>query len=138
MPATEPRPAITPTRFREFPGVDADAPVTRNHRREDAARAAWQQVIDRTLMAWLHDSSQLDDEGIEPPKGTLIRLSMDLAENCRDEGLPPPDSVVPDPNGGIVFERREGDVSEVFHIWDDGTVEYMRFEGARLVERNPV
>jgi hypothetical protein len=89
-------------------------------------------------MVWLRDPSQLQDEGIEPPSGTVIRLSMDLAENYRDRGLPAPDSVVPDPNGGIVFERREGDVSEVFHVWDDGTVEYMLFEGARLVERNPV
>ncbi len=49
-----------------------------------------------------------------------------------------PDSIVPDPNGGIVFERREGKVSEVLHVWDDGSAEYMRFRGTQLVERQPL
>jgi hypothetical protein len=88
------------------------------------------------LMDWLCDPSQFCDEGIDVPSGMIIRRSIALAENFRDMGLPPPDSVVPDPNGGIVFERREGQISEVFHIWDDGTVEYMRFDGSRLVERS--
>lgn len=89
-------------------------------------------------MGWLRDPSQLDDDGIDPPSGTIIRLSMDWAENYRDKGLPAPDRVAPDPNGGIVFERREGNVSEVVHVWEDGTIEYMRFEGTHLVERSPV
>jgi hypothetical protein len=61
-----------------------------------------------------------------------------LAEKFRDEGLPVPDRIVPDPNGGIVFERREGDVSEVIHVWDNGSVEYIRFHGTQLAERQPV
>jgi hypothetical protein len=58
-----------------------------------------------------------------------------MAQVFRDKGFTPPDSVVPDPNGGIVFERRAQEMSEVFHLWDDGTVEYRRFQSTRLVER---
>lgn len=139
MPATKPRSYITPTRFRESPtGIDAVTPVTLGELHDGAARKAWQHVIDETLSEWLRDPSQLDDDGIDPPSGTIIRLAMDWAENFRDKGFPAPDSVAPDPNGGIVFERREGNVSEVVHVWDDWAVEYMRFEGTHLVERSPV
>ncbi len=47
----------------------------------------------------------------------------------------PPTSVVPDVNGGIVFERRENGITEVFHVWEDNTLEYQCFEGTHLVER---
>jgi hypothetical protein len=72
---------------------------------------------------------------VEAPDGQIIGLAIAVAEWFRDQGDPAPDSVVPDPNGGIVFERRENGSSEVVQIWDDGHVEYMRFEGTRLVAR---
>lgn len=123
MPVTEPREPITPSI------ID----VSRGERIRDS----WQKLIDHKLLDWLRDPSQLEDDGIDAPSETIIRLSLDLAEDCRDQGLPVPDSIVPDPNGGVVFERREGNESEVLHVWDDKTVEYMRFHGTRLVERWP-
>ena len=86
----------------------------------------------------MRDPNPLEDEGFEAPTATISRLSLDLAERFCEEGLPAPDSIVPDPNGGVVFERREGDVSEVLHVWDDGSVEYMRFHGTQLAERQPL
>lgn len=103
--------------------------------REEARREAWQRLIDQGLLEWLRDPSQLEDDGIDVPTATIVRLSLDLAERFREEGFPSPDRIVPDPNGGIVFERREGNVSEVLHVWDDGSVEYMRFHGTQLSER---
>ena len=107
-------------------------------RHEEARREAWQRLIDAKLLQWLRDPSQLEDDGTDAPTPTIVRLSLDLAERFREEGLPAPDSIVPDPNGGIVFERREGDVSEVLHVWDDGLAEYMRFHGTQLAERQPL
>jgi hypothetical protein len=138
MPLIEPRPYVSSLRFRDLrTGVDTDSPVSGGFLQKLRSRAAWQRLIDQKLMDWLRDPSQLEDEGVVPPSGTTIRLSMDLAEAYRDEGRPAPDSVVCDPNGGIVFERRQGDMSEVLHVWDDGCVEYICFEGARVVERTP-
>jgi hypothetical protein len=135
------RSSVSETRIREFPtGVDAVGPMTRSGQHDERARSAWQQVIDRTLMSWLRDPGQLEDEGIDAPSGAIIRQSIDLAEAFRDSreySYPAPDCVIPDPNGGIIFERRVANVKEVVHIWDDGLTEYMRFEGTRLVERGP-
>ncbi len=89
-------------------------------------------------MSWLRDPHQLEDEGVEPPGRQTIETAIRLAQDSQQRGLPPPSSIVPDPNGGIVFERREGATAEVLHIWDDGSVEYQRFQGTRLVERRPL
>lgn len=138
MLATKPQSFITPIRYPEFPtGVDASALVTQLDSRDGEAPKAWQLLVDRTLTAWLRNPSQLDDENIEPPSGTILRLSMDLADIFREKGFPAPNSIVPDPNGGIVFEWRKGSESEVYHVWDDGTIESMSFAGNRLVERKP-
>lgn len=106
--------------------------------RNQAQREAWQDLIDRNLLTWLRNPSDIEDDGFDAPSPTILRLSLDLAERFREEGLPAPDSIVPDPNGGIVFQRREGNVSEMLHVWDDGSVEYMCFHGTTLAERQPL
>jgi hypothetical protein len=115
--------------------ADTDSPVTSTDADSQAARAAWQRLIDFSLIEWGRDRDRFTDEGMEVPDAQILGLAIDVAERFRDQGYPAPDSVVPDPNGGIVFERRENGSSEVVHVWDDGHVEYMRFEGTRLVSR---
>lgn len=111
------------------------ASVIRGEERLLASREAWQRVIDHKLIEWGSAPSQLEDEGIDPPTKNTIQRAIRLAQAYQEEGRPAPDRVVPDPNGGIVFERQEQDVSEVLYIWEDGTTEYQRFQDARLVER---
>lgn len=98
-------------------------------------RENWQEVIDRKLIEWGCTSSALEDIGVDPPTIETVRQAIRLAETFRDEGFPGPDSVILDPNGGIVFERRDGETAEVCHLWDDGSIEYQRFDGTRLAER---
>ena len=105
---------------------------------EGTNRRAWQEVIDYKLIEWGRNTELFDDEGVEPPTRDTLQLAIALAEGLRDGGLAAPDSVVLDVNGGIVFERRENDVSEVFYVWDDGEIEYQRFHGTRLIERRPL
>lgn len=102
---------------------------------ENEQRVAWQNFIEQTLLSWLADPRQLEDLEVEAPSKPIIRLAIDLAEKYRDDKLVPPDRIVPDPNGGIVFDRCRDGVAEVIHVWDDGTVEYQRFIGPKLVDR---
>ena len=101
----------------------------------EANRQAWQHLIDYRLIDWGSNPNQLADDGVDPPSRETIDRAISLAKRFQQRGFPPPDSVVPDANGGIVFERREQDIAEVLHIWDDGTAEYQQFHGTRLVER---
>ena len=136
MPTTESNLYISPLLVEAVrTDVDTESPLTNGHSRDDQLAGDWQSLIDHKLIEWGRDPSQLDDEGVESPTGETIQLTIKLAQSLRDAGLAPPDSVVPDPNGGMVFERRESDVSEVFHVWNDGSVEYSCFQGTRLVER---
>ena len=118
--------------------VDSERPTVCDKDRVDAFRRGWQQLIDYRLIEWGWSSDQFDEEGVEPPSRETITRAIKLAQRFRSKGFPPPDSVVPDPNGGIVFERRELDITEVLHIWSDGSAEYQQFQGTRLVERTPL
>jgi hypothetical protein len=104
----------------------------------EANRQAWQHLIDYRLINWGSHPNQLADVGVDPPSRETIDRAISLAKRFQERGFPPPDSVVPDANGGIVFERREQDIAEVLYVWDDGTAEYQRFQGTELVERSPL
>ena len=127
-------PFVVPT------GVDPDVSIHAFHRfvRSMVARQMWQTIIDKQLRDWLRDPHQLEDVGVDAPTTQIIRQAITLAQHFRDEGKPPPDSVVSDASGGIVFERQENGHSEVIHIWDDATAEYIFFNGTRIDSRIPL
>lgn len=118
--------------------TDAELPTVRDKDQVETFRHAWQQLIDYRLIEWGSNPAQFADEGVEPPSRETITRAIKVAEQCQLKGFPAPDRVVPDANGGIVFERREQDVTEVLHIWSDGGAEYQHFHGTRLVERTPL
>jgi hypothetical protein len=93
----------------------------------------WKAIIDNQLIEWGWNQDLFDDDDIEPPSSSVVQIAIEFAV-CNSK-LIPPDRVAPDGQGGIVFERREGDTSEVVHVWDDGSVEYQQFVGTSLVER---
>ena len=94
----------------------------------------WKTAIDR-LLDWRKDTSQLIDEDMLPPTPDIIDIACTLAAKLRDEGQPGPMCVVPDGEGGIVFERRDGFRFQTFSVEADGRVELISFENSRLTER---
>ena len=104
---------------------------------DDYAAREWQKVIAK-LNNWAQNAAQLEDEGLDAPDPDIIQRAIEFATDCLGKGYAAPTSIAPDPNGGIVFELKcEGD-STVFHFWDDGSAEFLRFLGQRLVDRQPV
>ncbi len=135
MPATSSSPVMSPPlRDSVETNVDAGAPSARASR-EIANREAWQDLIDHQLVEWGWDVDRFEDEGIEPPTRETVQLAIAVASALRDDGLAPPTCVVPDVNGGIVFERRVNGEVEIYHIWDDGMVEYQQVHGTQIVKR---
>lgn len=119
-------------------GADAQSLTPSPSNVDERNRTIWQDLIDNTLIEWGRDPRQLGDEDVDPPTKEIIRLATTLAQTWRDQNLAPPNNVVSDPNGGIVFERRQGDVTEVFHLWDNGLLEYQQFLGTELTLRNAI
>lgn len=116
-------------------GAEMPGESTLSSDKVDQNRTVWDQVIDRKLSDWASDPDQLADDGILPPSPQSIALASRIGRLMRDRDSAPPTSVVPNGEGGIVFERAHGRVFEAIEIEDDGTVEYRLFEDYRLVHR---
>lgn len=98
-------------------------------------RAAWERWIDRTLIEWGRDPSALADADVTPPSREVIAWAIEYAQRLAQLGLPAANRVAPNGDGGIVFERWSGDVSESIEIEDDGCIYYSAFDESKLVDR---
>lgn len=101
-------------------------------------RMEWDNVIDDQLTWWGINPSQLEDDGIDAPSREIIGLACRVAYAMRDGDTPPPLRVVPDGDGGIVFERKDGPTFQTIEIAKDGSIEMFTFENSRLVSRQRV
>ena len=139
MPLPEPSALLSPPVVNAVTSrTDTASQMTRDYGREDERRQQWQDLIDHKLIEWGCDPNQFAEDGVEPLTAVAIQRAIELATVLRDSGETPLFSVVPDVNGGIVFEYREGDAAYVFHVWEDGRVECCVFQGTSLIERWPL
>jgi len=95
----------------------------------------WQTIIDNYLVEWGRDPSVLADDDLVPPSGRIIDRACQVAREMRNEGFLPPLRVVPDGEGGISFERRDGSYFVSLNFLEDETVEMLTFEDCKLVSR---
>jgi hypothetical protein len=100
----------------------------------DSARAAWSALILERLVDWDGAGGPADADGFEPPLEAVVTLAHRLATRMKNNGDPPPDRVVPDGDGGLTFERRDGGRFQALHVYDDLTVELDTFENGRLLK----
>ena len=116
-------------------GAASDETLANNALECPANREGWERVIDDCLVKWGQDPSLLEDEDIVPPSLEIVRKACELAMEWRDQGHSPPLRVVPDTDGGISFERRDGDWFQSLNILEDGRVELATFHDCRLYSR---
>ncbi len=87
---------------------------------DDESQKKWQEFIYKTLNNWLQDPSQLEDEDCDAPTAEIIQLAIEKAKYFKKIRMPPPDNIIQDVNGGIVFSCTIDGTYNDFHIWDDG------------------
>lgn len=116
--------------------ADTESPMSRGDIADDRSNEEWQRLLDQ-LIEWVCHPDSLADVGVEPPGRNAVQLAARVLRELKKNGVRYPDRIVPDPNGGIVIEY-DGTPEFQFHIWDDGTVDFCTFEGARLVGREAI
>jgi hypothetical protein len=97
---------------------------------------AWQAVIDERLKAWEQHSADLDEEALEPPSAEVFPLVEQVAAVLREQGIGPPLRMVPNGEGGVVFEWRDHPFFWSVEVEKDGSLTLAIFRNARLVSRH--
>ena len=105
--------------------------------REKAAED-WTRIIDEKLINWGLVSTFDQEDELEPPSGESIAKACELAKYMRDCGFPLPTGVIPDGEGGIVYENRQGNLYQSMEIDCSGMVELLTFRDCKLVSRQAI
>lgn len=79
-------------------------------REVDAIKEGWERIINDRLVEWGRNPPAFDEDGLVPPTADVIRKACELATRYRDDAnFVPALRVLPDGDGGIVFEWQFGE-----------------------------
>lgn len=93
----------------------------------------WNDCVDQ-FIKWGNEPGDAEDEFV-PPSRKVLSIAAKFAIKYRNLGYAQPERVVPDGDGGVVFEIHNGKLHEFIHVWDDGSVEYYCLLGTKLRRR---
>ena len=99
---------------------------------------AWQAVIDQKLIEWGRCPQELEEDDLIPPTRVALEVAYGIASLMRNGGEPAPKRVVPDRDGGIVFERWVGENTATIMVSGDGEIEIVWWIGSKVVETQRV
>ena len=96
-------------------------------------RFAWQDIMDYKLLEWVFHPELLEDDGLVAISPKII---SEACKFCRlESGNPVPSNVVPNGDGGIVFEWKEGSYFRTIEFLADGSKEDCLFIDSHLKHR---
>lgn len=98
--------------------------------------ASWQKIIHEYLLDWcLRGMPELEDD-LQPPTRDTLVAAIQVADKMRAVGAPPPSRVLPNGEGGIIFERfvYPQQIYQAFEIFKDLTTELRTYKDSKLVE----
>lgn len=95
----------------------------------------WQRVIDERLIEWGRYPHLLEDDDLISPTHLALQSAARLAIAMRDKGLPPPTRVVPDRDGGIAFEKCDGERTTTIMISSVGSMEALIWLGSNIISQ---
>jgi hypothetical protein len=97
--------------------------------------AAWRAVVAQ-LTDWRRDPQQLADDGVEPPTAGLLEAAGTVAEVLLNTGVEPPNTLITNGDGGIVFRWRSDERVWTIELDSDGSIESSLMLNGRLVWRH--
>lgn len=103
-------------------------------RKTQELNEAWLFVFD-ALVAWGTHPERFEDDGVDPPSPAAISNAAKVATKLRELEADPPTRIVPNGDGGIVFESQRAHEFETIEIDSAGEIEARVFENSRLIER---
>jgi hypothetical protein len=104
-------------------------------RQMEEHRRQWEEIINTKLIEWGRHPDQLEDDDLIPPSKSVVQTAIQIAQGARDARRIPPDWIIPDGDGGIVFEWREANRAVKLELLDDGSAECLFFDHDRLLFR---
>ncbi|MEX2315706.1 MAG: hypothetical protein WD669_01050 [Pirellulales bacterium] len=104
----------------------------------EASAVAWNNIVDNKLIEWGSTRSEFEDDGLVGPSYEAIGTALKFVKKMRKESWPLPTGVIPDGEGGIVFENRRGDLYQRIEIDQNGRTGLATFRDCKLVERASV
>ena len=100
----------------------------------DRAGEPWDR-FESQLDHWEQHPEELADDGLEPPSRETIPLIRDVCRALRAMSVEPPLRLVPNCEGGAVFEWRTVPFLWSVEVEQDGSLELSVFRTGRLVTR---
>ncbi|MBN1345416.1 MAG: hypothetical protein JXQ73_22170 [Phycisphaerae bacterium] len=104
----------------------------------EAYRDEWQQLIDTKLVEWGRNPRQLEEDDLVAPSVDSVEVACQVAMYFRDDGAPSPDWVVPNGDGGIVFERSLGTLTKTLEVLQDGSIESIDYRDSKIIRRERI
>lgn len=105
---------------------------------DEELAAHWDSIIDHKLIEWGRETEAFQVEGLIAPTSEAIGRACELVRAMRYEGWSLPTGVIPDGEGGIVFENRHGAFYQRVEIDEHGGMSFVTFQDATLVSRVPI
>ena len=72
---------------------------------QSANAEGWKKAINIHLRNWWHGVPGLEEEGLISPTRAAVDAAIKISESLAEQSLEPPSRIVPNGEGGLVFER---------------------------------
>jgi len=95
----------------------------------------WNAIVDQPLIDWGLNPSFEDEDGLVMPTGLAVAKASELVTNLRNQGWSLPTGVIPDGEGGIVFENKQDPFYSRLEIDENGLIMLLTFRDCKLLSQ---
>ncbi len=98
----------------------------------------WNAIVDQPLIDWGLNPSFEDEDGLVMPTGLAVAKASELVTILRNRGWSLPTGVIPDGEGGIAFENKQGSSYQRFEIDENGRIMLLTFRDCKLLSQHNI